>query len=120
MFDVSTLLHTCWNVKTTDVARAGFVNGMIIFLKIVASPAPSTTAASISASGIPSTNCLTRNKPTGMAISGRICANHVLYAPIFTIIKYLGIETAVATNIRAIWLISHKAPLILNFFFEKT
>ena len=28
--------------------------------------------------------------------------------------------TAVITNIRAAWLISHKAPLILNFFFENT
>ena len=42
------------------------------FLITVRSFAPSITAASISASGIWSVNCFTRNSPTGIAASGTV------------------------------------------------
>ncbi len=92
---------------------------MITFCIILKSLAPSTIAASIKALGIWSTNCFTKNKPTGIAIRGKICASQVLIKPVSTITMYLGTATAVATNIRAIWLILNSAPFNLKFFLEK-
>ena len=53
------------NVRMDSVASGGPHWGRTIWKNMRSSPAPSTLAASISASGIPEMNCLIRKTPMG-------------------------------------------------------
>ena len=65
-------------------------------------------------------NCLTQNKPTGIAIIGRMLEINLSIKPRLTMIINLGIVTAIGTNIIAKVLISNNNVLPLNFFLDKT
>ena len=65
-------------------------------------------------------NCLTKNKPTGIAIIGKIFEINLSIKPRFTMIMNLGMVTAIGTNINAKVLISNNNFLPLKFFLERT
>mgnify|MGYP006893728926 CR=1 FL=1 len=62
------------NVRMDSVASGGPHWGRTIWKNMRSSPAPSTLAASISASGIPEMNCLIRKTPMGWHRNGRMSA----------------------------------------------
>ena len=110
--DASTLPHADWKDSIATVAIAGRTMGMITLNNIVHSPAPSILAASISGSGIWSTNCFNRNTPMGIAIMGKILAINLSTNPRLTMMMKRGIDTAIGTNINAKVLISNNKFLL--------
>jgi hypothetical protein len=65
-------------------------------------------------------NCFTRNNPTGIASSGSIWAKKLSIRPSPTTVRYLGIVTAIGTNIRASVFTAKINFLPLKSFFDKT
>ncbi len=72
-------------------ARAGFISGNIILLKILKEFAPSIFAASKSAVGSPSMNCFNKITPKDDPSPGRISDAYVFRSPICRNRRYMGI-----------------------------
>jgi len=98
-----------------SVASGGPHWGRTIWKNMRSSPAPSTLAASISASGIPEMNCLIRKTPMGWHRNGRINAAYVLARCMFEMMTNKGTNVATLGTMRVTMTAPNKIFLPANF-----